>query len=102
NCKSFTPLLSSFACAVPGIMATRTIENTRDRLTTIMVAPLMSCSARLPVYVLLIGAFIPKTPLVPGITYQGATLFGMYCVGLFVAIPIAWLLKKTLLKGETP
>jgi ferrous iron transport protein B len=100
--KSFIPMLSSFACAVPGIMATRTIENTRDRLTTILVSPLMSCSARLPVYVLLISAFIPKTPLMWGLTCQGATLFGMYCVGLLVAVPVAWLLKKTLLKGETP
>jgi ferrous iron transport protein B len=100
--KSFIPMLSSFACAVPGVMSTRTIENNRDRLTTILVAPLMSCSARLPVYTLMIIAFIPPTKIWWKLTYQGATLFGMYCVGLLVAIPVAWLLKKTLLKGETP
>ncbi len=101
--KSFIPMLSSFACAVPGIMSTRTIENPRDRLTTILVAPLMSCSARLPVYMILIGTFIPERKYLGGVfTLQGLTLFGMYCVGLFVAVPVAWLLKKTLLKGETP
>ena len=101
--KSFIPMLSSFACAVPGIMATRTIENPRDRLTTILVAPLMSCSARLPVYTILIETFIPDRGYLHGwVTLQGLTLFGMYCVGLFVAIPVAWVLKKTLLKGETP
>jgi ferrous iron transport protein B len=101
--KSFIPMLSSFACAVPGIMSTRTIENPRDRLTTILVSPLMSCSARLPVYMILITTFIPKTPYLGGwLTLHGITLFGMYCVGLFVAVPVAWLLKKTLLKGETP
>jgi ferrous iron transport protein B len=101
--KSFIPMLSSFACAVPGIMATRTIENPRDRLTTILVAPLMSCSARLPVYAILIETFIPDHRYLHGwVTLQGLTLFGMYSVGLIVAVPVAWLLKKTLLKGETP
>jgi ferrous iron transport protein B len=93
--KSFVPLMSSFACAIPGVMATRVIENRRDRMVTILIAPLMSCSARLPVYVLLIGAFIPE-PL------QGTVLFAMMSLGALVAIPVAWLLKKTLFKGETP
>ena len=101
--KSFIPLLSSFACAIPGVMATRTIEDKRDRFTTMMVAPLMSCSARLPVYVIFIAAFIPDRPLLGGlIGLQGLTLLGMYCVGAVVAIPISWTLKKTLLKGEPP
>ncbi len=97
--KSFVPLMSSFACAIPGIMATRVIENRRDRFVTILVAPLMSCSARLPVYVLLIGAFIPD--LWYG-ALQGLTLFAMTFLGAVVAIPVAWILKKTFFKGETP
>lgn len=101
--KSFIPLLSSFACAVPGIMATRTIENRRDRLVTMLIAPLMSCSARLPVYVLLIGAFIPATPVLGGfINLQAVTLLCLYFVGVAVAIPVAVVLKKTVLKGPTP
>ena len=101
--KSFIPLLSSFACAVPGIMATRTIEDRRDRFATILVAPLMSCSARLPVYIILIAAFVPDRPLLgTWISLQGFTLLAMYGVGAFVAIPVAWLLRKTLLKGEPP
>ena len=98
--RSFIPLLSSFACAVPGIMATRTIDNRRDRIATILIAPLMSCSARLPVYVLLISAFIsPRT--VGGIVgLQGLTLFALYLIGLIVAPPIAWALKRTILRGE--
>lgn len=99
--KSFIPMLSSFACAVPGIMATRTIENWRDRVTTIIVAPLMSCSARLPVYGLMIYSFIPERSFGP-IGLRGVVLFGMYFVGLITAVPVAWILKKTLLKGETP
>lgn len=100
NGKSFIPLLSSFACAVPGIMATRTIEGRRDRLVTILIAPLMSCSARLPVYVLLIGAFIPATPLLGGLlNLQAATLLAMYLVGAVVAVAIAWLLKHTVFRG---
>src|SRR5262249_22315173 len=101
NGKSFIPLLSSVACAVPGIMAARVIEDRRDRLATILVAPLMSCSARLPVYVLLIGAFFSPAHgyawWVPGVT-----LFAMYAIGLVVAPLIAFLLKRTLLRGETP
>src|SRR6185312_6254436 len=101
--KSFIPLLSSFACAVPGIMATRVIENRRDRLATILIAPLMSCSARLPVYVILIGAFVPAQYFLGGLLgLQGLVLLAMYSVGAVVAIVIAWLLKKTLLRGETP
>ncbi len=100
--KSFIPMLSSFACAVPGIMATRTIEDRRDRFTTILVAPLMSCSARLPVYTIFIAAFIPDHMLLGGwVGLQGLTLFGMYCVGIGVAVPVAWVLKKTLLKGAS-
>ncbi len=99
NGKSFIPLLSSVACAVPGIMATRVIENRRDRLATILVAPLMSCSARLPVYLILIGAFLTRG--FPG-WMPGLTLFAMYCIGLVVAPLVALILKSTLLRGETP
>lgn len=100
--QSFIPMLSSFACAIPGIMATRTIGNRRDRITTILVAPLMSCSARLPVYTLLISTFIPAKTVLGFLNLQGVVLFAMYCTGIFVAIPVAWILKKTLLKGDTP
>ena len=101
--KSFIPMLSSFACAVPGIMATRVIENRRDRLTTILVAPLMSCSARLPVYTILIAAFIPNVKFLGGVLgLQGVTMFAMYLVGILTAIVVAYALKRTLLKGETP
>ena len=93
--KSFVPLLSSYACAIPGIMATRTIQDPKARLVTILVAPFMSCSARLPVYVLLIGAFIePKY----GAGVAGATLFGMHFVGLIVAMPFAYLMNRFVLK----
>jgi ferrous iron transport protein B len=95
NGKSFVPMLSSFACAVPAIMTTRTIEDPKARLSTILVAPLMSCSARLPVYVLMIGAFIePKY----GPLWAGAALFAMHLLGLVVAIPIAFLINKFILK----
>jgi ferrous iron transport protein B len=101
--KSFIPMLSSFACAIPGIMATRTIETPKDRLVTILVAPLMSCSARLPVYALLIAACIPDRRVfgIPKLL-QGATMLSMYLLGVVVALLMAWLFKKTLLKGETP
>jgi len=116
--KSFIPMLSSFACAIPGIMATRTIETPKDRLVTILVAPLMSCSARLPVYTLLIGACIPDAVL-GNLNYtlnlgftkfnifgflglRGLTMLGMYLLGIIVALLMAWLFKKTLLRGETP
>ena len=101
--KSFIPLLSSFACAIPGVMATRVIENRRDRLTTILVAPLMSCSARLPVYAVLIAAFIPARSWLGGlIGLQGLTLFGMYLVGMVTAALVALVLKRTLLRGPVP
>lgn len=101
--KSFIPMLSGFACAVPAIMAARVIENRRDRIATILVTPLMSCSARLPVYAILIGTFIPNVPLVGGfLGLQAATLFGLYLLGIVVAVAMAWLFKKTILRGATP
>ncbi len=101
--KSFVPLMSSFACAIPGVMATRVIENRRDRMVTILIAPLMSCSARLPVYLILIAAFIPSTTYLGGLVgLQGLVLFAMSSLGALVAIPVAWLLTKTFFKGETP
>ncbi|MEN9574387.1 MAG: ferrous iron transport protein [Verrucomicrobiota bacterium] len=100
--KSFIPMLSSYACAIPGIMATRTIETPKDRLVTILVAPLMSCSARLPVYAVLIAACVPDLKLGGVIGLQGLTLLAMYLLGTVMALVMAWLFKKTLLKGETP
>jgi ferrous iron transport protein B len=100
--KSFIPMLSSFACAIPGIMATRTIESPKDRLVTILVAPLMSCSARLPVYTLLIGACIPDKRVFGFFKLAGLTMLSMYLLGIIVALVMAWIFKKTLLKGETP
>lgn len=100
--KSFIPMVSSFACAIPGIMATRTIESPKDRLVTMLVAPLMSCSARLPIYTLLIAAFIPQTYLWGFLSLAGVTLLSMYLLGLFMALAMAWLFKKTLLKGSPP
>jgi ferrous iron transport protein B len=101
--KSFIPLLSSFGCAIPGIMATRVIESPRDRLLTMLVAPLMSCSARLPVYVLLIAAFVPSTSVLGGVIgLQPMVMFAMYVIGVIVAMAVAWVLKRTLLRGETP
>jgi ferrous iron transport protein B len=100
--KSFIPMLSSFACAIPGIMATRTIESPKDRLVTILVAPLMSCSARLPVYTLLIAACIPNLTVFGFLKLPGLTMLSMYLLGIVVALLMAWLFKKTLLKGETP
>jgi len=97
--RSFIPLLSSFACAVPGIMATRTIEDPKDRLTTILVAPLMTCSARLPVYTLIIAAFIPNRNLGLGIGLQGLVMFGLYIVGIFGALAAALVLRRGVLKG---
>ena len=97
--RSFIPLLSSFACAIPGIMATRSIEDRRDRFVTILIAPLMSCSARLPVYVLLIGAFVPGTRLFGFLGLQGVVLLSLYLLGIFVAVVMAWLLRSTLFRG---
>jgi ferrous iron transport protein B len=100
--KSFIPMLSSFACAIPGIMATRTIESRKDRLVTILVAPLMSCSARLPVYTLLIGACIPNLTVLGFLKLPGLTMLAMYLLGIIVALFMAWLFKKTLLRAEAP
>jgi ferrous iron transport protein B len=100
--KSFIPLLSSYACAIPGIMATRTIESPKDRLVTILIAPLMSCSARLPVYTLLIAACIPNKTVLGFIGLPALTLFSMYLLGTVVALIMAFVFKKTLLKGEPP
>jgi ferrous iron transport protein B len=92
--RAFIPLLSSFACAIPGIMATRTIQNPRDRLTTIMIAPLMTCSARLPVYALIIGAFIPRRTIWGGLELQGVVLFALYVLGVASAMAVAFVLKR--------
>ena len=101
--RSFIPLLSSFACAIPGIMATRSIQDPRDRLATILVAPLMTCSARLPVYALLIGAFIPSREVWGGINLQGLVLFALYMAGIFSALAVSWVMKKWRRdKGEHP
>jgi ferrous iron transport protein B len=98
--RSFIPLLSSFACAIPGIMAARTISNPRDRLVTILIAPLMTCSARLPVYALLIGAFIPSRTVGGWIELQGLVLFGLYLAGILGALAVAWLLKRLTPEGR--
>ena len=98
--RSFIPLLSSFACAVPGIMATRSIADPKDRLTTILVAPLMTCSARLPVYTLIIAAFIPNTPVLPGMRLQGLVMMGLYVAGIAGAMLAALALRRTLTKGS--
>jgi ferrous iron transport protein B len=91
--RSFIPLLSSFACAIPGVMAARTISNWRDRLVTIMIAPLMTCSARLPVYALLIGAFIPQRQVAGVFNLQGLVLFALYFAGIVSAMGVAWTFK---------
>jgi ferrous iron transport protein B len=93
--RAFIPLLSSFACAIPGIMATRTIQNPRDRLSTIMVAPLMTCSARLPVYALIIGAFIPQRVVWGGLQFQGLVLFALYLAGIASAMAVAYVLGRS-------
>ena len=98
--RSFIPLLSSFACAIPGIMAARTIANPRDRLVTIMIAPLMTCSARLPVYALLIGAFVPARSVWGGFELQGLVLFGLYLAGIVGALVVAWVLKRFTARGQ--
>lgn len=100
--KSFIPMLSSFACAIPGIMATRTIEHPKDRLVTILIAPLMSCSARLPVYTLLIAACIPDRRVLGMFGLPGLTMLGMYLLGIVLALGMAWVFKRTLLRGHTP
>jgi ferrous iron transport protein B len=100
--KAFMPLLSSFACAIPGIMATRTIENPKDRLATIMIAPFMSCSARLPVYTLMIAAFFSTQKLFGLISVGALIIMAMYLLGIAVAICVAWILKRTILKAPPP
>jgi len=97
--RAFIPLLSSFACAVPGIMATRTIDDPRDRLTTILIAPLMTCSARLPVYTLIIAAFIPNTRLAWGVGLQGVVMFGLYLFGIVGALLAALVIRRGVMKG---
>jgi ferrous iron transport protein B len=97
--RAFIPLLSSFACAIPGIMAARTIPSSRDRLATIMIAPLMTCSARLPVYALLIGAFIPQREFGP-VNLRGLVLFALYLAGIVSALAVAFVLKRTMMRGE--
>ena len=97
--RAFIPLLSSFACAVPGIMATRTIDDQKDRLTTILVAPLMTCSARLPVYTLIIGAFIPRTSVLPGVGLQGLVMFALYVFGVVGALVAALVIRRTVVRG---
>ncbi len=100
--KAFVPLLSSFACAIPGIMATRTIENPRDRIATIMIAPLMSCSARLPVYTLMIAAFFADRRVFGFLSLGALIILAMYALGIVAAIVVATLLKRTLLRAPTP
>ncbi len=100
--KAFMPLLSSFACAIPGIMATRTIENPKDRLATILIAPFMSCSARLPVYTLMIAAFFTDRKLFGFLSVGALIILAMYLLGLAVAIVVAWILKHTILKAPAP
>jgi ferrous iron transport protein B len=99
--RAFIPLLSSFACAVPGIMATRSIEDEKDRLTTILIAPLMTCSARLPVYTIIIGAFIPNRLLGGWVGLQGLVLFGLYVLGILGAFVAALVLRRTVTKGAS-
>jgi ferrous iron transport protein B len=101
NGRAFIPLLSSFACAIPGIMAARTIAHPLDRLVTILIAPLMTCSARLPVYVLLIAAFVPATTVWGGIGLQGLVMFGLYATGIVGALVVAGVLRLTVLRGES-
>jgi ferrous iron transport protein B len=100
NGRAFIPLLSSFACAIPGIMATRTIDDPRDRLTTMLIAPLMTCSARLPVYAVIIAAFIPDRSVGGAFNLQGLVLFGLYAFGIVGALAAAFVLRRTVVKGQ--
>ena len=100
--RAFVPLLSSFACAIPGIMATRTIENPKDRIATIMIAPFMSCSARLPVYTLIIAAFFSGQKFLGFISMGAVIILAMYMLGILVAIVVAWILKHTILNAPPP
>ena len=99
--RAFIPMVSSFACAIPGVMATRTIASPRDRLATILIAPLMTCSARLPVYALMIGTFLPATRVGP-FSVQALTMLGLYVGGVVAALVMAWVFKRTILKGPPP
>lgn len=100
--RAFIPLLSSFACAIPGIMATRVIDNKRDRLTTILIAPLMTCSARIPVYTLIISAFIPAKDVWGFINLQGLVMFGLYAAGIVSALAVSFLIKFFMLRDYAP
>jgi ferrous iron transport protein B len=100
--RAFIPLLSSFACAIPGIMATRVIDNRRDRLTTILIAPLMTCSARIPVYTLIISAFIPARQIWGWVNLQGLVMFGLYAVGIASALGVSFLIKFFMLRDYAP
>jgi ferrous iron transport protein B len=100
--RAFIPLLSSFACAIPGIMATRVIDNRRDRLTTILIAPLMTCSARIPVYTLIISAFIPPTRIFGWINLQGLVMFGLYAAGIASALLVSFLVKVLMWRDYQP
>ena len=97
--RAFIPLLSSFACAIPGIMSTRVIDNKRDRLTTILVAPLMTCSARIPVYTLIIGAFIPNTQVWGALSLQGLVMFGLYAAGIVSALAVSFVTRRLFWRG---
>jgi ferrous iron transport protein B len=100
--RAFIPLLSSFACAIPGIMATRVIDNRRDRLTTILIAPLMTCSARIPVYTLIISAFIPARQIGGWVNLQGLVMFGLYAVGIASALGVSFIIKFFMLRDYAP
>ena len=100
--RAFIPLLSSFACAIPGIMATRVIDNRRDRLTTILIAPLMTCSARIPVYTLIISAFIPDRQVWGWVSLQGLVMFGLYAAGIASALGVSFLIKFFMLRDYAP
>jgi ferrous iron transport protein B len=97
--RAFIPLLSSFACAIPGVMAARVIDQKRDRMTTILVAPLMTCSARIPVYTLIIGAFIPDRIVGPGLNLQGLVMFGLYAAGIVSALAVSFVIRKVFWRG---
>ena len=97
--RAFIPLLSSFACAIPGVMSTRVIDNKRDRLTTILVAPLMTCSARIPVYTLIIGAVIPQRTLMGVVSLQGLVMFGLYAAGIVSALAVSFVIRKVFWRG---
>ena len=97
--RAFIPLLSSFACAIPGIMSARVIDNKRDRMTTILVAPLMTCSARIPVYTLIIAAFIPDRTVGPGLNLQGLVMFGLYAAGIASALTVSFVIRRVFWRG---